>query len=330
MQSLLITAMVLLLGLVIFSVYQGQSISKKKTTIRAQLDSLNNLQLALSEEQANRRNIERENANLSQKNRKLEAETKRLNIEIDRLENEILALKATIRRQRKTMRKIESSIAEKEVQLFALQSEMDSLVAIGMGNDPRIAELTGMQSELTTSIDSLGLQSDSLLLTQDSLVYRMIDKEEEEYYYKTQIEIIDNAEVSFSLIAPRKTAGGSEIRRVKKNNWHHTQIELSLYHEDMEILAEQEFVVKIIDNDTKKPVPLRESNPEFPDSEDNAVGLYFTFLSNPIELSHINTEDKTGQNYELQVFLLQDDRELLMRNGMIDFIKNGKVEKIGF
>lgn len=322
--------MVLLLGLVIFSVYQGQNISKKKTTIRAQLDSLNNLQQALSAEQANRRNIERENANLSQKNRKLEAETKRLNKEIDRLESEIEALKATIRRQRKTMRKIEASITEKEAELFALQEEMDSLRLIGLGNDPRIAELTGMQTELETAIDSLGLQNDSLLVTQDSIVYRMIDKEEEEYYYKTQIEIIDNAEVSFSLIAPRKTSGGSEIKRLKKNNWHHTQIELSLFHEKMEILAEQEFVVKIIDNDSKKPLPLRESNPEFPDSKDNAIGLYFTFLSNPIELSHINTEEKAGQNFELQVFLVQDGRELLMRNGMIDFIKNGKVEKIGW
>lgn len=305
------TVAVLILLFMFFN--QKKDIQAKKEKIETQQDSIYSLDRTLALERSAKRDAEVENERLNEANEQLEEEKSELNKEVSRLKKEIKDLRLRIKTQRETIEGIRDEIAQKEMALAALSSRQKK-----------------EKKELEAQILSLQTTNDSILISKDSLVNEMIDKEDEEEVYRANLEIIEKTVVSYQLISPRKDKNGKEFKKLKKNNWNYTVVEFSMYHEDPELLAGENFILKIVDADTRRPLPMRETNPEFPDSEMNELGLSFNFTDNPLQMTHVNMEEKEGDSYEMALYYVRDDQEFLLRNGMVDFIRNGKPEPIGF
>ncbi|MEM7105395.1 MAG: hypothetical protein AAF502_19820 [Bacteroidota bacterium] len=292
---------------------QKKAIQAKKDKIETQQDSIYSLDRALALEKQATRDALAENERLSVENEQLEEAKAELDKEVQRLKKEIKDLKLRIKTQRGTIEGIRAEIAEKE---------------------NAIADLTNRQKsekqELEAQIFSLQLTTDSILVSKDSLVNQMLDKQEEEEFYQTSLQIIEKTVVAYQLVSPRKDKNDKEIKRLKKNNWNYTYIEFSMYHESPELLADQNFILKIVDADSKRPLPMRETNPEFPDSDMNELGLSFTFTDNPITMMHVNMEEKPGDSYKMALYYVNEGEEFPLQNGTIDIMRNGKPEPIGF
>jgi len=91
---------------------------------------------------------------------------------------------------------------------------------------------------------------------------------------------------------------------------------------------DQNFLVRIVNSDSQeilKTIAEGEGGEKaFADFEmDGAVVQYSV---GKINLSYYNHNPKVGQNYEIQIFYLDDTgKEYLLRHGTKKFIKNGKV-----
>ena len=314
----------ILLGLIILSFTQSGNIKAKKAKIEEQQENIDGLEKDLALEKQVRQSAEAENERLAEENLQLEEEKESLNKEVSRLKKEIRDLKLRIKTQRETIEGIRAEIAQKENELAGVQQELANL----RGKAKR--DMQAMRDSLESQLTTLQYATDSILVDKDSLVNQMLDKEEEEEIYKASLEIIEKTAVSYQFISPRKDKDGNEIKNLKKKNWNFTNIEFSLYHEEEGMLEGEEFILKIIDSDTRRVVPMRETNPQYPESEMNQMGLTFMFTSNPVKMTHVNSEEKSGDNYEINLYYLRDGKEFLMHNGMVDIFRNGKPEKIGF
>ena len=262
---------------------------------------------------------------LTQANQELEGEKTKLNTQIQRLEKEISDLKLRINTQRETIEGIRADMQQREAKITELQGQIAALDRSKKADLAKIKDLEDQRTAINTEMDNLRATTYQTLSEKDALVNDLMDKQEEEELYRNNLDIIEKTVVNFQQIALQKDKKDKPIKRLKKNNWDRTTVEFSLYHDQQELLVGQEFEMTIVDMDTGQPVALRESNPEFPDSENNAKSMRFTFAENPITLEHTNTQEKTSNNYQLQLTYVKNDRQLPMKFGVMPIIANGKV-----
>jgi len=99
-----------------------------------------------------------------------------------------------------------------------------------------------------------------------------------------------------------------------------------MVHNDLRLLLDESFMVKIVNSDTHEILSYIESNPNFPESDIDTKGMKFKYDGNLVEVAYYNNQDRIGKNYEVQIFYVTDDgEEYLMQNGAKPFIIGGKV-----
>lgn len=319
-----ILAFILLFLAIGWGVYQMNEGKKKDATIATRENTINTLETALEKERTSKELAITRTEELTQANTQLEGEKKELNTQIKRLEKEISDLKLRINTQRKTIEGIRAEIQQKEAKVAELEQQIATLNSAKKADLAKIKDLENQRAALSNEMTQLQTNTNQTLAEKDALVNDLMDKQEEEELYRNNLDIIEQTVVNFQQIAVKKGKDGKTIKRLKKNNWDYTSIEFSLYHDQQELLKGQEFALSIIDLDTRQPLALRESNPQFPDSENNAKSMRFVFDTNPIVLEHTNTQEKTSRNYQLQLTYVKNDRELPMKFGVIPIISNGK------
>jgi len=320
-----VIAFVLLVFALIWGVMQLNEGKKKAAIIGKQETTILDLETSLEKERSSKELAIQRTEELTEANVQLEGEKNKLGKQISRLEKEISDLKLRINTQRKTIEGIRIDMQARETKIADLQGQIASLDRAKKGDLAKIKDLEDQQAAVAAEMDNLRATSYQTLSEKDALVNDLMDKQEEEELYRNNLDIIEKTMVNFQQVALRKDKREKPIKRLRKNNWDYTTVELSLYHDVQELLVGQEFELTVIDSDTGQPVALRESNPEFPDSENNAKSMRFTFDKNPITLEHSNMQEKTSDNYQLQLTYVKNDRKLPMKFGVLPIIANGRV-----
>jgi len=320
---------VLLLGSLLFTYRQCSTINNLEQTVTQQKQEIGSLQVSLQKETLSKNVAIEETEALQEANVQLEEEKEGLNKQIARLKKEIKNLKLRIKAQTESLVDVRTRLREKENKVLQLESDLVGLNRQKRSDRKKMKEMEAEMKTLNAGISDLNDEKLAILSDKDSLVNQMIDKQEAEEIYKDKMEIIENTTVNFQQLIPRENENGNPIRRIKKGNWNFTDIELSMYHDNMELIEFENFVVKIMDAQTREPLALRQSNPKFPDSEKNAKAVQFTFTENPIMLQHYNNENKKGKSYDVGVFYVSDGKEFLLRYGSVRFVSNGQFVLVG-
>ncbi len=320
---------VLLLLFFVFGAYQWSQSSSKSNIIKNKDLEIANLTQSLEDETSSKEEAMEKSEELELANQQLEVEKEELNQEIKRLKKEIKDLKLRIKTQRETIEGIRADIKSKEERIEALKGEIAGLNKKKASDRALIKKLEAERKTLTKDISALQVDNTKVLAEKDDLVNQMMDKQEEEEIYKEKMEIIENTQVTFQIVAPRSTKEGKEVKRIKKNNWNHTFVELSMYHENASLIQNENFLLKIVDSNTRTPLVIQEVNPKFPDSENNSA-IPFTFTENPVKLAHTNTQQDKSQNYEVHVYYVVEGKEFLLKWGTVRLSHNGKFVPIGY
>lgn len=315
----------ILLGLaLIWGVLQMNEGKEKDGTISSQENTISTLEASLEQERESKQLAIARTEELTAANVQLKGEKKKLDTQISRLEKEINNLKLRINTQRETIEGIRTEMKQRESAMADLQQQISGLNSAKSADRAKLKDLEKQRATITSEMEGLRATTFQTLSEKDALVNDLLDKQEEEELYRNNLDIIEKTVVNFQKISLRKEKNGRTIKRLKKKNWNYTVIELSLYHDQQQLLKGQDFSLTIIDLNTGKALPLREANPKFPDSENNMTSMRFTFDTNPIVLEHTNTQEKTSNNYQVQLTYVKNNRELPMKFGVIPIISNNK------
>ncbi len=322
---IIIILLLLLAGLAFLAVRRqklGTTVHNQKITIDTLTQDLALTKSALNSAQST-------NATLTASNNQLTEEKAALTSKVTKLSKEVKALKAQIKDQRTRLDEALAKIKDKEAQIAELQSQISGLNAKNKSDAAKIKQLEEQTKALSSGISDLAASRDSIVWIKDELSNELLDKEEAEENVLKQLSMINDTEIIFQVVKPLKDRNGKSINKIKNKNWNYTELEFSMYHPQDGFLAGEEFSLQIVDKDSGKVVPLREVNPQFPDSDQNAFTVPFSFDSNPIKLEHFNSEDKKSKNYEVQILYKVKDEEWLIRSGSYLVVANDRVNAIG-
>lgn len=320
LPAILVTLMIT--GMSIFSVFQSNTIQDQGHTIEEQGKEIDFLEVSLQTE-------EEENAILAMDNTLLRETILVLRDSVSFLQGKIKGLKATVRKQAKTIKSIKAKLKDIENQYESLKMEIADLARKDEIDRNLIASLEADKADLRKELADLSVQRDQEVLAKQETEAELLDRQVSEARFKRITNLVNNTRVKFNKVSLSKERFGKSIGKIKKENskWKYTVIEFFLEHEDLKLLLDEQFLVKVVNSDTGEVLSYIESNPNFPDSQIDSKGIKFKFDGNMIEVSYFNNQKKTGKNYEIQVFYLSEDEEYLLLDGAKPFIQNRKVVK---
>jgi peptidoglycan hydrolase CwlO-like protein len=309
-------ATLIITGMSIFTAVQFNTIDEQGVTIVEQVEEIQELELSL--------------ANELEMNDQLRSELVLLRDSIALLKNVIKDLEHTIRKQNKTIKTIKAKLKDIENQYTALKMEIANLARKDEVDKELIASLEADKAELRNEIVSLNQQKDQEITARTETEAELLDRQVSEARFKRITNLVNNTKVRFNRIALTKKRFGKPINKIKDNNtkWKYTEMEFYLEHNDLKLLLDEQFLVKIINADTGEALSYIENNPNFPDSEIDSKGIAFRYDGNMIELSYYNNQDKTGNNYEVQIYYISNGEEYLLLDGAVPFIQDRKVVKL--
>lgn len=267
-------------------------------------------------------------------NQALRTETETLKIEnaalrdsIQLLEKQVGSLQHKLRQHIATLKGIQSELAKKEVELQRLRSQLADALAKGKSAEDRA-------EKLQADIQAVEQQKTSLVEMKKEEEKEETDAEQD--LLKTEMEmqrtqkieaVINNTQVAWKTIECSKTRSGNNIKKLEDDgsNWIYTSVQFDMDNENQQLLAEEYFVMRIINTDTGEELPYLESNPAFANSAGETKGFAFQWNGNPTKVVYINMQAKTGENYDLKIYFLSDEKEYLLKNSVKPLLRSGKV-----
>ena len=246
---------------------------------------------------------------------------------IQLLQTEMKELKSAVRKYKKQLKSFKAQIAESEQKYAELKSQISELVRLDEIDRATIASLEVDKAELRQQIANLTIQKEEVTIAKEETEAELLDRKVSEARFKRITDLVNNTSVRFNKVHLSKDRLGKPINRIKRENskWKYTIIEFFLDNQDLKLLLDEEFIVKIVNSDTGEILSYIESNPNFPDSEFDSKGVKFKYDGNMVEVSYFNNQQKIGENYEIQIFYISEGEEYLLLNGAKPFIKNKKV-----
>ena len=246
---------------------------------------------------------------------------------IQLLQTEMKELKSAVRKYKKQLKSFKAQIAESEQKYAELKSQISELVRLDEIDRATIASLEVDKAELRQQIANLTIQKEEVTIAKEETEAELLDRKVSEARFKRITDLVNNTSVRFNKVHLSKDRLGKPINRIKRENskWKYTIIEIFLDNQDLKLLLDEEFIVKIVNSDTGEILSYIESNPNFPDSEFDSKGVKFKYDGNMVEVSYFNNQQKIGENYEIQIFYISEGEEYLLLNGAKPFIKNKKV-----
>ena len=325
MTKLLPAVLVTLLitGMSIFSVYQSKTINVKDQTIDEHVKEINFLEVSLIEEEEANAVLLADNIVLRETIDVLRDSVAELNVEINKL-------KRTIQKKNKTIKSITAKLKDIENQYDSIKLEIAELVRKDQIDRNLISSLEADKAELRKEIANLAVQKEQEVVSRQETEAELLDRQISEARFRRITNLVNNTQVRFNKIILSKNRFGKPISKIKKENskWKYTVAEFFLEHDDLKLLLDEQFLVKIVNSDTGEVLSYIESNPNFPNSEIDSKGVEFKFDGNMLEVSYYNNQEKSGDNYEIQIFYLTEGEEYLLLNGAKKFIQNRKVVDI--
>ncbi len=312
---------VLIIGMSAFSVYQYNSIKKAKQHNK----NLQNENLFLEEslETETQQNILITDDNIILRDKLKEARDS-----LVQLKSELAFLKKKVKKQNKTIKAIKSQLRKVEKDYVALRKQIAALANKDQVDNDLILKLEAEKAELRNQIENLNIVREQEIVTHQATEAELLDRQVSEARFKRITDIVNNTRINFQNIFAKKKRYGRPLSKIKKENskWRYTIIEFFLVHNDLKLLLDEKFVVKIVNSDTHEILSYIESNPNFPDSDIDSKGMKFKYDGNLVEVAYYNNQDRTGDDYEVQIFYVTEDgEEYLLQDGTKPFIIGGKV-----
>lgn len=312
---------VLIIGMSAFSVYQFNTIKKEKISNKHLQKENQFLEESLELET-------QQNIVLSDDNIILRDKLEELRDSMVLLQSELTYLKKKVKTQNKTIKTIKSQLKKVEKDYVALRKHIAELARKDEVDNGLIARLEVEKTELRKQIDNLNVVREQEIVAHQATEAELLDRQVSETRFKRITSIVNNTRVSFQNIFAKKKRFGRPLGKIKKQNskWRYTIIEFFMVHDDLKLLLDESFVVKIVDSDTHEILSYIESNPNFPNSDIDSKGIKFKYDGNLVEIAYYNNQNRTGKNYEVQIFYVTDDgEEYLLQDGNKPFIVGGKV-----
>jgi len=313
-------ATVVLLGLSAFSVTKHvTSLEKDKTIVQQQEDiTLLNNSLEIEKE---------DNKVLLEENDELRAEISQLEEKIEAYEKEIKSLKSKLSNEKSRVKRREASMKDLKNQYFALEDQIAALQKDAKANTKTIQSLMAEKDQLRTQNDQQYVEQVKVNEQITQMEQDLYKAEMEKIKQERIMNIANNTQVKFIDISVKAEKTSNNLTKIKKNgkNWNYTIVAFDMINSNTTQILDEQFVLKIFDKDTNQAISFIETNPAFPDSQQNSDGMFFKYSGNKILLQFKNTDIKPGSNYEIQMFYIEDNQEFQIQNATKQFINNSKV-----
>lgn len=304
---------VAIITLSFFSIRQVSTISKKNQLLVKQDNYISELKM-ISEED------EETIVDLQSENELLKEQILILQDSIETLNNRIAVLKRSAYRQRRAINDLNSQLELYQTQYDQLEEEIALNRSSTHQDQERLRLLESEKQSLMSQVSELQAEKIAYEVKEAEQAQRILAEEEEEARYRRLTTIINDTQVKFNTISPRKKRYGKTLKKIKKR-WNYTVIDFQFINDDLQLLLNGNFIAKIVNTDTQEILATSEE-------EGSDEGIHINYTGNNVELAFYNHQPRTGKNYELQVFYLNENgEEYLLRHGTKQFIKNGKTVK---
>ncbi len=319
LPTLLGTAIIV--GMSAFSVYQFNTIKKEKQHRKHLLVENEFLEESLEVET-------QQNILLTDDNTILRDKLEELRDSIVMLQSEVEVLQKKVKKQNETIKTIKSQLAKVEKDYIALRKQIAELARKDEVDKNLILALESEKAELRKQMDNLNVVKEQETLAHQATEAELLDRQVSEARFKRITDIVNNTRINFQNVYAKKKRYGRPLSKIKTQNskWNYTIVEFFMVHNDLRLLIDESFVLKIVDSDTHEILSYIESNPNFPNSNSDSKGVKFKYDGNLVEIAYYNNQNRTGKNYEIQVFYVSEDgEEYLLQDGVKPFIIDSKV-----
>ncbi|MEM9822113.1 MAG: hypothetical protein AAF985_13615 [Bacteroidota bacterium] len=315
-SAYLILGSTIIIGLSLFSMSQfntidrqGKAIVKKESQIAALSDELS------GEIQVN--------DDLRMETSTLREQISILRDSIAELESKVKSLRKKLKKQDRYVRSANKKLKNIEMQYGQLKEEISRLVRADQIDKKTIAQLEEEKKAMRQEIEKLNIKKDKVEADKVKTEQQLMAQRIEEARFKRLSNILNNTQVQFERVSTHKKRFGKKQKKVKGKNWYYTLMEFQLINENVKLLLDERFIVKIVNSDTQEILSYIESNPNFPKSDKDSKGVTFKYDGNLIEVAYYNNQKKEGKNYEAQIFYIDDNgKEYLLRHGIKQIIQN--------
>ncbi len=312
-----------IIGLSFFSIQQVGSIVKKNELLVKQDRYISELKTVSKEDDS-------VIIDLRSENQVLKEQIHMLQDSIEYLNSTIAKLRRANKRQNRAIADVKAQLELYQARYDQLELEMQETKVMVLPDNPadakKIADLQAAKADLIAQVQELQAQKMSYETIKAENEMELLYRQSAEANYQRITNIMNNTQVQFNSINLLAKSNGKSLKKIRKN-WNYTTINFQLICDDPRLLMEQRFLVRVVNTDTQeilKTIAEGEGGEKaFEDFEmDGAVVL---FTGGKVNVSYYNHQPKTGQNYEVQIFYLDDSgKEYLLRHGTKQFVKNGK------
>ncbi len=313
-----------IIGLSFFSIQQVGSIVKKNELLVKQDQYITELKTVSKEDDS-------VIVDLRSENQVLKEQIHILQDSIDFLNNTIKKLRQSNKLQNRAIADVQSQLELYQARYDQLELEMQENNVMVLPDNPadakKIADLQAEKADLLAQVDKLKAQQMKYEAIKAENEMELLYRQSAEANYQRITNIMNNTQVQFNNISIQAKSNGKSLNKIRKN-WNYTTIDFQLIYEDMRLLMDQRFLVRLVNTDTQEILgTIAEGTGDKKMSGDSEEeGAIVQFTGGKINLSYYNHQPKTGQNYEVQIFYMDDSsKEYLLRHGTRQFVKNGKL-----
>lgn len=310
-----------IVGLSFFSIQQVGSIVKKNELLVKQDRYITELKTVSKEDDS-------VIVDLRSENQVLKDQIHILKDSIEYLNNTIAKLRKSSKQQSRAIADVKAQLELYQVRYEQLELEMnETKIAVVPDNTKKIAKLEAEKLALKTQVQNLEIQKMNYEALKAENEMELLYRESAEANYQRISNIINNTQVQFNGINITQKRDGKSLKKIKKK-WNYTNVEFELICDDLRLLMEQNFLIRIVNSDTKEVLKTMAEGEggekAFEDFEMDGLPVQFT--GGKMNISYYNHNPKKGENYELQIFYLDNSgKEYLLRHGTKKFVKNGKM-----
>ena len=230
---------------------------------------------------------------------KLKQQNKSLRDSIEILKSEVFRLNKILQGQGQQVLANREKMKEMQMREDSLVKEIGRLMGIKSNNTAAIDKMEKERLSINKGMAEIYQENEFL---KDSIVNATVAKEavNEELALKKRIDnIVSNTIVKFGEISPYK-ANGKAAKNPK--DWASTDINLELYHSELNMLENEIFMVIIWDMDKGIPISPREAN-----AGRDSQGVTFSFTGNPVKtLRYPHYQKKDSETYAVQVYYVKN------------------------
>ena len=322
-----IIAATAIIGLSFFSIQQISTISKKNQLLVKQDQYITELKTTGSEDNTIIVDLRSENEILRQ-------QINMLKDSIDFLNNRITILKKSAYRKNRVLQDVKAQLDLYQARHDQLELEIkDQILASNeKKNEPaqmeKLEKLEAQKTKLLSQVAELKLQQINYEKEKIETDNQLQSQQSEEARYQRTANLINNTQVKFITLSPRSKRFSKTLRKIK-NKWNYTAVEFQLINEDLRLLLQSNFIVRIVNADTQEVITSHEADSKI-ESEDipETNATTFKYSGDMVKMFLYNHQPKAAENYEIQLFYLDElGKEYLLRHGIKKFVKEGKVVK---